>query len=104
MPQLVSFLLLTLLGTVASTSTCWIPNVPLSKNITRGFSIYVQNPSIPKIHNRVMNFRPNGSDKHLVLRPVGEHTNDTLHLENGRLTFDNLHAVIDLEVLFSSLG
>jgi hypothetical protein len=50
--------------------------------------------------NRIMNFRPNGLDKHLVLRPVGESTNDTLFLENGRLTYDGRHAVIDLEVRF----
>ena len=102
MPQLSSTFLLTLLGTVAGTVACHIPNTPLANNITQGFSIYVQNPSIPIIHNRVMNFRPNGMDKHLVLRPVGETTNDSLYLENGRITYDGRHAVIDLEVCFSS--
>ncbi|KAF2674546.1 hypothetical protein BT63DRAFT_474285 [Microthyrium microscopicum] len=97
MSPLLSAFCLALLGIVASTSACQFPDTPLSSNITDGFSIYVQNASIPVIHNRVLNFRPNGLDMHLVLRPAGEPTNDTLYLQNGRVIYNTLHAVIDLE-------
>jgi hypothetical protein len=96
-----STLLLALLGAVASTLGCVIPDEPLSNNIPERFSIFVQNASIPIVHNRVMNFRPNGEDKHLVLRPSGDPTFDLMYLENGLLRYAGLHAVIDLEVRFS---
>lgn len=83
---------------MTSTLGCVIPEQPLSNNITDKFSIVVQNASIPVVHNRVMNFRPNGEDKHLVLRPQGEPTSDLLYIENGRLQYEGRHAVIDLEV------
>ncbi|OCK73379.1 WSC-domain-containing protein [Lepidopterella palustris CBS 459.81] len=97
MPRPLSPLLLALVGAVASTFACVIPEVPLSNNITEGFSIFVQNPSLPIIHNRVMRFRPNGLDKHLVLSPAGDPTYDLMYLENGLLTYEGRHAVIDLE-------
>ena len=92
---------LALLGTVASTFACVIPDEPLSNNITDGFSIFVQNPSLPIIHDRILRFRPNGLDKHLVLSPMGDETYDLLYLQNGLLTYEGRHAVIDLEVSFS---
>ncbi|KAH8649403.1 hypothetical protein BGZ60DRAFT_422248 [Tricladium varicosporioides] len=101
MPRLSFTLLPALLGAVASTLACVIPEEPLSNNITEKFSIFVQNASLPIIHNRVMNFRPNGLDKHLVLRPAGEPTDDLIYLENGLLQYEGRHAVIDLEVRFS---
>ena len=91
-------LFLSLLGNVISTLGCEIPDEPLSNNIPERFSIFVQNSSIPVVHNRVMNFRPNGEDKHLVLRPEGEPTFDLMYLENGLLQYEGRHAVIDLEV------
>jgi len=91
-------LFLSLLGNVISTLGCEIPDEPLSNNIPERFSIFVQNASIPVVHNRVMNFRPNGEDKHLVLRPEGEPTFDLMYLENGLLQYEGRHAVIDLEV------
>jgi hypothetical protein len=81
-----------------------IPDEPLSNNITEKFSIFVQNPSIPIVHDVVMNFRPNGDDEHLVLRPNGNPTSDVLYLENGLLRYASIHAVIDLEVRFSWLA
>lgn len=93
-----STLLLALLGGVASTFACEIPEEPLSNTISEGFSIFVQNSSIPVVHNRIMNFRPNGLDQHLVLRPEGGPTYDLLTLENGYLRFEGRNAVIDLEV------
>jgi len=79
---------------------CVIPDEPLSNNIpeTEGFSIYVQNPALPAIHNRVMQFVRNGIDRHLVLSPVGEPTYDLMFLENGYLRFAEKRGVIDLEV------
>ena len=38
---------------------------------------------------------------HLVLRPAGQATYDTIWLENGFLRNDDRYAVIDLEVRFS---
>ena len=104
MPHPLSTLLLALLGAVASTFACTIPDVPLTNNITEGFSIFVPNPSLPIIHNRVMRFRPNGLDYHLVLSPAGDPTYDLIYLENGLLTYQGRHAVIDLEVRFSWLA
>lgn len=98
MPRLLTTCLAVLLGAVASTSACTIPTTPLSNNIPEGFSIVVQNPAIPIVHNRIMNFRANGDDEHLVLRPEGVVTGDLLFLVNGRLNTRNIHAVIDLEV------
>lgn len=98
MPRLIATRLVALLGVVASISACTIPTTPLSNNIPDGFSIVVQNPAIPIVHNRIMNFRANGDDEHLVLRPEGVVTNDLLFLVNGRLNTRNIHAVIDLEV------
>jgi len=95
-----STLLLALLGVVASTFACDIPDTPLSNNITEKFQIKVQNPNIPAVHDFIMNFRPNGLDMHLVLRPMGQDTYDTIYLENGYLTYDGRHAVIALEVSF----
>lgn len=93
-----STLLLALLGAVASTSACVIPDEPLSNNITEKFQIFVQNPALPIVHDSIMNFRPNGLDMHLVLRPAGQDTYDTIWLENGFLRNDDRYAVIDLEV------
>jgi len=94
-----------LLGAVASAAACTIPNVPLSNNITEKFSIYVQATStvgFAEVNNKIMNFRANGDDQHLVLRPAGVNTGDVLYLVNGILYYDGpldtIHAVIDLEV------
>jgi hypothetical protein len=105
-PRPSSTLLLALLGAVASTLACVIPSTPLSNNITEKFQIFVQNPAFPIVHDKIMNFRPNGLDMHLVLRPAGQPTYDTLWLENGFLMNDypfdlERKAVIDLEVRFS---
>ncbi|KAH6667842.1 WSC domain-containing protein [Halenospora varia] len=97
MPRPSSTLLLALLGTVASTLACVIPDEPLSNNITEKFQIFVQNPAFPIVHDSIMNFRPNGLDMHLVLRPAGQDTYDTIWLENGFLRNDDRYAVIDLE-------
>jgi hypothetical protein len=51
-----------------------------------------------------MNFRANGDDEHLVLRPMGTPTSDVLYLENGLLRYARIHAVIDLEVRLSWLA
>jgi hypothetical protein len=101
MPRPSSTLLLALLGAVASTLACVIPDEPLSNNITEKFQIFVQNPAFPIVHDSIMNFRPNGLDMHLVLRPAGQATYDTIWLENGFLRNDDRYAVIDLEVRFS---
>ena len=93
--------LLAWLGAMASTLACVIPDEPLSNNITEKFQIFVQNPAFPIIHDSIMNFRPNGLDMHLVLRPAGQDTYDTIWLENGFLRNDDRFAVIDLEVRFS---
>jgi hypothetical protein len=105
-PRPSSTLLLALLGAVASTLACVIPSTPLSNNITEKFQIFVQNPAFPIVHDKIMNFRPNGLDMHLVLRPAGQPTYDTLWLENGFLMNDypfqlERKAVFDLEVRFS---
>jgi hypothetical protein len=92
-----SSLLLALLGAVASTSACEIPTDPPSNTITDKFSIFVQNPAAPVIHNRVMTFRQNGDDQHLNLNPAGVPTLDTLSLVNGLLYYQTIHGVIDLE-------
>ena len=106
MPRPSCTLLLALLGAVASTLACVIPSTPLSNNITQMFQIFVQNPAFPIVHDKIMNFRPNGLDMHLVLRPAGQPTYDSMWLENGFLMnnypFNVLRkAVIDLEVRFS---
>lgn len=98
MPRQLSTIFLALCGAANTLAACVIPDEPLSNNLTQKFSIFVQNPSIPAIHNSVMNFRPNGDDMHLVLRPMGQATGDTLYLEDGLLHYDAIHAVIDLEV------
>ncbi|KAK2734225.1 hypothetical protein FQN57_001746 [Myotisia sp. PD_48] len=92
-----STLLLGLLGAVGYSSACTIPTEPLPNTITEPFSIYVQNNTIPRVHNYVMNFRANGDDEHLVLRPDGVETGDTMWLDNGLIRFEEIHAVIDLE-------
>lgn len=96
-----SSILLALLGSVASTIGCTIPGGTLSNSIADKFSIVVQNPSIPTVHNKIMNFRANGDDEHLVLRPAGVDTGDVLYLQDGLLIYNAIHAVIDLEVRFS---
>lgn len=98
MPRPSSTLLLTLLAAASRTFACEIPEEPLSNTIAERFSIFVQNPAIPRVHNYVMNFRANGDDEHLVLRPDGVPTGDTLWLDNGLIRFEEIHAVIDLEV------
>jgi len=98
MPSSSATRLVALLGVVTSTLACVFPDVPLSNNIPEGFSIVVQNPAIPVVHNRIMNFRANGDDEHLVLRPEGVVTGDLMFLVNGRLNTRNIHGVIDLEV------
>lgn len=95
--------LLALLGAIARTWACVIPDTPLSNNITDKFSIFVQNPAYPVIHDSIMNFRPNGLDYHLVLRPAGNPTGDVLFLQNGYLFAGVNFAVIDLEVSLSLL-
>jgi hypothetical protein len=90
--------LLALLGAAASSLACVIPAGTLSNNITDKFQIVVQNPALPIVHDSIMNFRPNGQDMHLVLRPAGQDTYDTLWLENGHLRNEDRTAVIDLEV------
>ncbi|OBT77116.1 hypothetical protein VF21_05045 [Pseudogymnoascus sp. 05NY08] len=97
MPRPLSSLLLALLGSVTGTIACTIPTTPPGNTILNKFSIVVQNPSIPTVHNKVMRFRANGDDKHLVLPPVGVATNDVLYLQDGRLIYNAIHAVIDLE-------
>ena len=101
-PPTWSSLAVALLGAVAGTaSACEIPEEPLSNNIPQFFSIFVSNPAVPAIHNKVMTFHPNGGDQHLNLAPAGNPTGDTLWLENGRIHWDTIHAVIDLEVSVS---
>ena len=92
--------LLAVLGAVGSSFACEIPPGTLPTTIEGGFSIVVQNPAIPVVHNHIMNFVANGDDEHLVLRPAGVVTGDLLFLVNGRLNTRNIHAVIDLEVCF----
>lgn len=106
MSRPLSTLLLVLLGAVISTLACVIPDTPLSNNITEKFQIIVQNPAFPIVHDKIMNFRPNGLDMHLVLRPAGQPTYDSIWLENGFFRNDypageERKAVIDLEVRFS---
>ena len=106
MSRPLSTLLLVLLGAVTSTLACEIPSTPLSNNITEKFQIFVQNPAFPIVHDKIMNFRPNGLDMHLVLQPAGQPTYDSIWLENGFLRNDypvgeERKAVIDLEVRFS---
>lgn len=99
MPRFTSTLL-ALLGTAATSSlACVIPTEPLSNTITTFFSIRTQNPAIPRVHNYIMNFVANGDDEHLVLRPAGIRTYDSLWLDNGLLRTRNIRAVIDLEVI-----
>ena len=100
MPRPSSSLLLALLGSVASTIACTIPGTPPGNTILEKFSIVVQNPAITTVHNKVMRFRANGDDEHLVLPPTGVETNDVLYLQDGRLIYNGIHAVIDLEVRF----
>ncbi|KFY33326.1 hypothetical protein V494_07739 [Pseudogymnoascus sp. VKM F-4513 (FW-928)] len=97
MPRPSTSLVLALLGSVASTIGCTIPTTPPPTDITDKFSIVVQNPAIATVHNKVMRFRANGDDEHLVLPPAGVVTNDVLSLEGGRLKYAGIHAVIDLE-------
>lgn len=82
---------------------CVIPTEPLGDTILERFSIFVQNPAIPVIHNRIMNFLANGEDEHLVLRPNGVVTGDSLWLEDGLLKYNLVRGVIDLEVSHHSL-
>lgn len=89
-----------MLGAATGTFACDIPTTPLSNTILQQFQIKVQNPAIPAIHDAHMNFRANGDDKHLVLPPMGVPTYDLLYLDDGLLTYDGRHAVIDLEVIF----
>jgi len=97
MPHLASTLAV-VLGAASNVLGCTIPTTPLSNTITKLFSIKTQNPTIPRVHNYVMNFRSNGDDEHLVLRPDGFRTYDSLWLDNGLLRTRNIHGVIDLEV------
>jgi hypothetical protein len=97
--------ILALLGAVASTfAQCVIPIDPPSINntITEPFQLFVQNISLPIIHDRILNFLPNGADMHLVLRPDGEDTYDTIWLDNGFMRNVDRYAVIDLQVTFPS--
>ena len=87
-----------LLGAVASSFACEIPTTPPGPDILEKFSIYVQNPDEPIVHNYVMNFRANGEDEHLVLRPYGVVTGDSMWLEDGLLKYNIVRGVIDLEV------
>lgn len=96
-----SSLFLTLLGAVSGAIACTIPTTPLSNTILDQFQIKVQNPAIPAIHDGILNFRPNGDDMHLVLRPEGIPTYDLIWLDEGRLAYDGREAVIDLEVIIS---
>lgn len=96
--------LLALAGTFASTLACEIPDTPLSNTIMEKFSIFVQNPTNALVHNYVMNFRANGEDEHLVLRPNGVPTYDTMWLEDGYLRYNVVRGVIDLEVCLTFLN
>ncbi|PMD28773.1 WSC-domain-containing protein [Hyaloscypha variabilis F] len=92
--------ILALLGAIASTfAQCVIPIDPPSINntITEPFQLFVQNISLPIIHDRILNFLPNGADMHLVLRPDGEDTYDTIWLDNGFMRNVDRYAVIDLQ-------
>ena len=100
MPRLLSSLVLGLSAVAGTLAQCVIPTEPLGDTILERFSIYVQNPAIPVIHNRVMNFLANGEDEHLVLRPSGVVTGDSLWLEDGLLRYNLVRGVIDLEVSF----
>lgn len=97
MPRLLSSLVLGLSAVAGTLAQCVIPTEPLGDTILERFSIYVQNPAIPVIHNRVMNFLANGEDEHLVLRPSGVVTGDSLWLEDGLLRYNLVRGVIDLE-------
>ena len=102
MPRVVSTLALAL-GAASNALGCVIPTTPLSNTITDLFSIKTQNPAIAEVHNKIMNFRANGDDEHLVLRPAGTRTYDSLWLDNGLLRTRNIHGVIDLEVNHSQV-
>ena len=97
MPRLFATLAV-VLGAASNALGCTIPTTPLSDTITTLFSIKTQNPAIPRVHNYIMNFQHNGDDEHLVLRPAGVRTYDSLWLDNGLLRTRNIRAVIDLEV------
>lgn len=90
-------LALSLLAVAAS--ACDVPSEPvLTRNITEGFGIRVQNPEFPIVHNRFLNlWEAGGGDKHLYLSPAGEPSFD-LTLTKGVLASDSIFAVINGEV------
>ena len=94
-------LALALLGAVTGSSACTIPaGPPLSRNITQGFRVQVQNPAYPIIHNRFMNlWLWGGGDQHLFLSPYGQDTSDLI-LTNGVIEWvpGGVRAVINGEV------
>lgn len=88
-------------GLIAGTFACTLPTTPPPANILEKFSIVLQNPEQPIVHNKIMRMRANGDDEHLVLAPMGFATGDTLRLKDGLLEYRDvnpIHGVIDLEV------
>lgn len=62
-----------LAGAAAIASACTIPaGPPLSRDITEGFGIQVQNTAYPVIHNKYLwRWAWGGGDQHLFLSPYG---------------------------------
>jgi hypothetical protein len=97
MQSYISTLLLAILA-----SACEIPDEPeLSRNITEGFGIRVQNATIPEIHNRFLNLeQAGGGDQHLYLSPAGRDTFN-MTLREGIIEWGGIDAVINGEVSLS---
>ena len=86
---------------MAGTFACTLPTTPPPTDILEKFSVVLQNPEQPIVHNKIMRMRANGDDEHLVLAPMGFATGDTLRLKDGLLEYRDInpiHGVIDLEV------
>jgi hypothetical protein len=98
--------MLTLLFSLLTSTAlgCYIPPGKLSNNITRGFSVQLQNASYPQIHKHYMNLWDNGGgdvphDQHLYVSPAGNSTSE-LTLVDGVITLPwnpVRRAVINLE-------
>lgn len=87
-------------GLMAGTFACTLPTTPPPADLLDRFSVVLQNPDQPIVHNKIMRMRANGDDEHLVLAPMGIPTGDTLRLRGGLLEMrevNPIHGVIDLE-------
>ncbi|KAK6063949.1 hypothetical protein SCUP515_12043 [Seiridium cupressi] len=73
-------------GLVGFAIACDIPGDTLSNNITKGFSIQLQNTSYPDVHNHFLNIWDwGGGDEHLFVSPAGNATSE-LTLVDGVIT------------------